>query len=161
MHALTNALLWCSAIGCGLMAGVYFSFSAFIMAALARIKPPAGIAAMNAINTVILKSSFMPLFLGTTVTSAVLALIPVFHWDATAAPAMLVGGILYVVGMFIVTMIFNVPLNNALARVADPASGAATSLWQTHLRDWTRWNHVRTFASLGAAVSFTYALVAR
>src|SRR3546814_849283 len=30
-HALTTTLLWFSAIGCGLLAGLYFSFSAFIM----------------------------------------------------------------------------------------------------------------------------------
>ena len=38
---------------------------------------------------------------------------------------MIAGGLLYVVGMFVVTMVFNVPLNNALAAV-DPASPEGT-----------------------------------
>jgi len=32
-------VLWTSAIGCRLMAGVYFAFSAFIMTSLGRIAP--------------------------------------------------------------------------------------------------------------------------
>lgn len=43
---VTSALLWGSAIGCGLMAGVYFAFSTFVMTSLGRLAPPAGAAAM-------------------------------------------------------------------------------------------------------------------
>ena len=34
MRALVTSLLWFSAVGCGLMAGLYFAFSTFIMTAL-------------------------------------------------------------------------------------------------------------------------------
>jgi uncharacterized membrane protein len=57
---LTPGLLWFSAIGCGLLAGVYFAFSTFIMTALGRIGQAQGIAAMNAINVEIVQSLFMP-----------------------------------------------------------------------------------------------------
>jgi uncharacterized membrane protein len=49
-----------STVGCGLLAGVYFAFSAFIRTSLVRIAPAAGIAAMNAINVEIVRSLFMP-----------------------------------------------------------------------------------------------------
>jgi len=65
---LVTVLLWFSAIGCSLLAGVYFAFSTFVMTALGRIDQAAGISAMNAINTVIVQSLFMPFFLGTTLT---------------------------------------------------------------------------------------------
>ena len=55
-----TVLLWFSAIGCGLLAGLYFAFSAFIMTALGRIEQTAGIAAMNAINVAIVQSLFLP-----------------------------------------------------------------------------------------------------
>ncbi len=71
-QVLTSGLLWFSALGCGLMAGVYFAFSTFIMTALGRLDQAAGIAAMNAINVDIVRSLFMPLFLGTTVAGAAL-----------------------------------------------------------------------------------------
>jgi uncharacterized membrane protein len=157
---LTPGLLWFSAIGCGLMAGVYFAFSTFIMAALARVSPAAGIAAMNAINGAILRSLFMPLFLATTLTSAALAVLAVLPWGEPGTVAMLAGGVLYGLGMFVVTMVCNVPLNNALV-AADPSAAEGAAAWARYLRNWTRWNHVRTIASLAASVLFTIALAAR
>ncbi len=160
MQILITGLLWFSAIGCGLLAGLYFAFSSFVMTALGRIGQPAGITAMNAINAAIVQSLFLPLFLGTTVTSAALALVGLFRWGEPGATAMLAGGALYVLGMFIVTMIFNVPLNNALA-AADPASSEAAPLWARYLADWTMWNHVRTVSSTVAGALFIAAIAAR
>jgi uncharacterized membrane protein len=55
-----------------------------------------------------------------------------------------------------VTMVFNVPLNNALA--AAPAGGAEqAALWQRFLDVWTMWNHVRTAGSLAAVGFFALA----
>jgi uncharacterized membrane protein len=136
LQMLTTGLLWFSAVGCGLLAGLYFAFSAFIMTALGRIGQAAGIAAMNAINVAIVQSLFLPVFLATTAASAALAVIALLRWGEAGAMAMAAGGVLYVLGMFVVTMIFNVPLNNALA-AADPASHAAASLWARYLTDWT------------------------
>src|SRR5258705_1078565 len=157
---LTSGLLWFSAGGCGVLAGVYFAFSTFVMASIARIAPAAGAAAMKAINIEIVHSLFMPLFLGTTLTGAALAVLAFFRWGEPGAIAMLAGGGIYVLGMFIVTMIFNVPLNNALAAV-DPASAQAAELWARYLRDWTFWNHVRSISSTAACVLFFAAIPAR
>ncbi|MGJ4891648.1 DUF1772 domain-containing protein [Bradyrhizobium sp. HKCCYLRH3099] len=156
---LMSGLLWFAAIGCGLMAGVYFAFSTFVMSALQRIPPPAGIAAMNAINVDIVNSPFIPFFMGTTVAAALLAVVAVVRWGEPGSLALLAAGILYVLGMFVVTLAFNVPLNNALAAV-DPASPQGAALWASYVRDWSVWNHLRTFASLGSALLFMLALVA-
>src|SRR6185369_318618 len=111
LQMLVTGLLWYSAIGCGLLAGLYFAFSAFIMTALGRIAQTSGIMAMNAINVVIVQSLFMPLFIGTTLSSLALAVAAIIRWGEAGASAMLVGGILYVVGMFLCTAVINVPLN--------------------------------------------------
>ena len=73
---------------------------------------------------------------------------------------MLAGGVLYVIGMFVFTVVFNVPLNNALAAV-DPASTEAAPLWARYLTDWTLWNHVRTIASTAACALFIWAIAVR
>ena len=160
VQPLVTALLWFAAIGCGLLGGLYYAFSAFIMSSFGRIEQSAGVSAMNAINTVILKSSFMPLFLGTTLASLLLAIFGVLRWSEPGAAALVAGGIVYVLGMFVVTMAFNVPLNNALAAV-DPAGAAAGEVWARYLKDWTLWNHVRTVASTLASGLFIAALLAR
>ena len=157
---LMSSLLWFSAIGCGLLAGVYFAFSAFIMTSLGRLDQAAGISAMNAINVDIVRSLFMPFFLGTTLASAMLAVLACLRWQEPGAIAMICGGALYVAGMFVVTIVFNVPLNDQLA-AADPASGAAAPVWARYLTEWTFWNHVRTVASTAATALFIAAIAAR
>ena len=153
-------LLWFCALGCALVAGLFFAFSAFIMTALGRIEPQAGIAAMNAINADILRSFFMPVFLGTTLASAALAVLALLELGRPGAMAMLAGGAVYVLGMFIVTMAFNVPLNNKLA-AADPAASDSAPVWTEYVKVWTSWNHARTLASIIAVALFIAAIAAR
>jgi uncharacterized membrane protein len=130
------------------------------MTALGRIGQAAGIAAMNAINVAIVQSLFMPIFLAATAASAALAVTALLRWSEPGAMAMLAGGALYVLGMFVVTVFFNVPGNDALA-ACDPASHEAASLWARYLADWTLWNHVRTVSSTGACALFIAAIAAR
>ncbi|WP_137861464.1 MULTISPECIES: anthrone oxygenase family protein [unclassified Sphingomonas] len=156
---LVPGLLWFSAIGCGLMAGLYYAFSTFIMTALGRIAPASGMAAMNAINVDILRSSFLPLFLATTVAAGLLAAAGALRWGEPGSLAMLAGGTLYLLGMFGVTMLFNVPLNDALTAAGD--GGGSAEIWARYVREWTMWNHVRTLSSTAALALFVVALVQR
>jgi uncharacterized membrane protein len=155
MALLTEILLWFCALGCALLGGVYFAFSAFIMRALREAGMP-GVTAMNAINRVILKSGFMPLFLGTTLASAALAVIGLLRPLAPGSWLLIAGGLLYVSGMFGVTMLCNVPLNNALQAVTTE-SRTGMAIWNDYLRRWTRWNHLRTVSCLAAAALFMLA----
>ena len=155
----TTGLLWFSARGCGVMAGVYFAFSTFIMTSLGRLDQAVGIAAMNAINVDIVRSLFMPLFLGTTVAGAALVVMGALRFSEPGAVSMIAGGGLYVIGMFVVTVVFNVPLNNALAAV-QPSAPEASAVWVAYLKDWVFWNHVRTVASVVASALFIAALAA-
>jgi len=149
-----------SALGCGLMAGVFFGFSAFVMRALARLPAAQGIAAMQSINIVVINPLFMAAFLGTGATCALLIVPAVRMWQGPGAACLLAGSLLYLVGTVAVTMAFNVPRNDALARV-DPASTDGARLWAGYATVWTAWNHVRTVAALAAAVLFTIALCQR
>lgn len=158
--AVVTVLLWFSIVACGLLAGVYFTFSAFAMTAFARTGAPAGIAAMTSINRVILRSLFMPLFVGSSLSSLALAMLGALNWGQPGACAALAGGAIYFGGMFGVTMIFNVPRNNALD-ASDPQAEAGRALWASYLKEWTAWNHVRTLASTAALVLFVIALEMR
>jgi uncharacterized membrane protein len=154
MEMIESTLLWFCALGCGLIGGLYFAFSAFIMRALGDIDSVAGIAAMNSINQAILRSLFMPLFFGTTLACATLVVIGFMQSGSSHGPLLIAGGLLYVIGMFVVTMACNVPLNGALLR--GGMRDAAT--WRRYLSNWTRWNHVRTIASLVASALFIASL---
>jgi uncharacterized membrane protein len=154
-QTVLTAVLWFLALGSGLIGGVFFAFSTFIMRAFSRLPAGQGAAAMNAIDSTILKSLFMPIFSGTAFVSLALGVVSLFRLGQSGAILAVAAGALYFTGMFVVTMAFNVPLNNALA-AADPASVA--DVWARYLKDWTLWNHVRTVASLIACGLFIAAL---
>jgi len=160
MEAAISILLWLVAIGCGLMAGIYFAFSTFIMASLSKLPAPQGIAAMQSINRVILRSPFMILFFGTTLASAALVIAGVISWGEKAAVMTVIAGDLYIFGMFVVTAVYNVPLNNKLDAV-DADGDEALDVWETYLRIWTRWNHARTVACVVSCGLFIHVIMVR
>ncbi|MCD8486478.1 DUF1772 domain-containing protein [Kamptonema cortianum] len=146
-----------AALGCGLIAGVFFAFSTFVMKALAQQPPAQGIATMQSINVTAINPWFMTAFLGTTVVCLVLMVSSLLRWQQPGAAYLFVSALFYLLGCFGVTMVFNVPLNDALA-VANPNSPEGTNLWARYLTNWTFWNHIRTLAAFIAAALFTMAL---
>ncbi len=141
--------LYVAAIGAGLMAGVYFAFSGFIMQSFDRLGAVAAADAMNAINDVILRSGFMILFWVSTGLYAALVVIALFDASTPARGWLIAAGLLYVIGMFVCTAAFNVPLNNRLAATADDDAGKLEA-WPHYLLHWTRWNHLRAACSLAS-----------
>src|SRR6516162_3235721 len=109
-------LTFVAALGSGLVAGIFFAFSNFVLKALARVPSVQGIAAMQSINVVVLIRWFFAVFFGTAV-----CLFSSCHYlirslaktgcglSACGQPAL--------VGTILVTIVCNVPLNDTLAGV--------------------------------------------
>jgi uncharacterized membrane protein len=157
MEGFLFALTLLAALGCGMMAGVFFAFSAFVMKALARLPAEQGVAAMQAINVAAVTPAFMAALFGTAGACAALAVSAFFAWDERFAPYLLVGSALYLVGTILLTIAYHVPRNEALA-IVEPHSADAESHWSRYLSGWTAWNHVRATAALAAAATLTIAL---
>jgi uncharacterized membrane protein len=153
---LFPVLVFTAAIGSGIVAGIFFAFSSFVMAALGRLSPEHGIAAMQSINITVINPGFMLVFMGTGLVCLAL-LVGAFWWDGTGGKLIMTAGALYLVGCIGVTMVCNVPLNDALAAV-EAGTPQAAELWARYLRDWTFWNHVRTVAPLASMILFIIAL---
>jgi uncharacterized membrane protein len=144
-------------LGTGLVAGAFCAFSTFVMRGLAALPSAQGVAAMNAINRAAPRPAFMSVFIGSAVLCAVLAVVTFVVWPEEGRVELLVGSALYVFGSFGVTVVANVPRNDALLRLA-PGTAEADAYWPAYVREWTRWNHIRTAASAAAAVLFVLAL---
>jgi len=151
-----------AALGCGLAAGVFFAFSSFVMQGLKDLPAADGIKAMNAINNAAKKPSLMILLFGTALLCLVM-MAAVFWLEGLPARADMdlvigpIGGsVVYLVGAILVTLVRNIPLNNALA-AATHADGPM--IWKTYLHDWVKWNHVRTVACTLACTLLIAALV--
>ena len=151
-------LIFAAAIGSGLVAGIFFAFSSFVMAALGRLPSDHGIAAMNAINVTVINPGFFLAFFGTAALCLAAAAGVALRWTAGSGSLVLLASVIYLAGCIAVTMLRNVPLNNALAAVT-PGTPEAGALWARYLSEWTFWNTVRTVAPIVSAVLFTLALL--
>ena len=144
-----------AAVGSGLMAGLFFVFSNTVMRALSDLPPAAGMQAMQRINVVIVNPLFLLVFLGTGTVCLGVAALTATAPEVPGHAWLLAASVCYVVGIVGVTMAFNVPLNNALDRVAAESASVA---WPAYVIAWLRWNHVRTVTGALAVGSFAWGL---
>jgi len=149
-----------SAIACALVSGVFLAFSDFIMRSLNRTTAPAtGIETMQVINREVFRWVFMFLLLGMSALSPFLIGYAYLHMVGSASVLIMTGGALYLVGVFAVSLVFNVPMNSRLDTM-DYAGAEAAAYWaNTYMPRWTFWNHVRTISSAGSAILYLLACV--
>lgn len=133
-----------------MVAGTFFAFSVYMMAALTNIDAEHGAKTMNSVNVWIVKSPWLALFL----LSALLSLaLPLYAWYSQGfqkALPLLVSGASYLLGTFLVTMLFNVPLNDKLASLQGKE---LVEFWPQYVKSWQPWNHVRTITSIISTVA--------
>jgi uncharacterized membrane protein len=132
-------------VGASLVTGLLFAFSNFVMSALRELPNESGMLTMQRINEKIINPIFLSLFLGTPVLCVIIAIKSVMNLGELANLYLLIGSICYLAGPFIITMLFNVPLNNRLAKAA---ALNADEVWPDYQVCWQRWNHVRTYIGI-------------
>ena len=161
MTALALALTVVTLALAGAMAGFFYAYSMSVMWALDAVDPKAAIASMQSINIVVRNAIFFPAFFGTPVVALVAAGL---WWKAGAGQVALLlalAAIVYLAGTFLVTLVVNVPMNEALAIATIPADPEqARTLWWNYSGPWTMWNHIRTLASFVSLLLVGWALYA-
>jgi uncharacterized membrane protein len=158
MNLAVTLLTLAAVLGSGLIAGLFFTFSTFVMQALAQVAPQNGIRTMQAINRTVMNPLTMGFFMGTALLSVAIIAYAAFTWSNPQAPWLIAGGALYLAS-FVITAGGNVPMNNAL-ETKDAASDEAAAYWQHYLSRWLTFNHVRAVAASLATVAYAYALYA-
>jgi uncharacterized membrane protein len=135
--------------------GMMYVFSTFVMRGLDRIGPVDAITAMRGINA---EANSNPVFLlgyfGATILALVVGVIAVIQLHQPGSWWGLVGAVFAILSA-VITMVFNVPLNNHLDTVNPVGLSAADAAheWQAYFSTWTAWNHARTVTSfIGAAL---------
>lgn len=146
-----------AAVGCGLVAGVFFAFSTFVMRGLDRLPPAQGLHAMQSINVTAINPLFMVALFGTALACLAVGIWSLTDTGADHAPLLIGAAVLYLVGVIGLTVGYHVPHNDALELVRATDSGAAGE-WKDYVSDWTLANHVRTIAPLVSTTLLTVAL---
>jgi uncharacterized membrane protein len=144
-----------TAIGCAAVGGLFYAFSTFVMRGLDRTRPVEAITAMRGINAEAQANApFLLMFLGSAVLALVVGVIAAIQLRQPGSWWLLAGAVFGIVAA-IITMAFNVPLNNRLDAVNPMGLSAAeaTREWQHYFTTWTAWNHLRSISGfVGAAL---------
>ena len=110
-------LILLATVGSAVSGGIFFAFSTFVMQALAKQPPSQGIATMQSINITVINPWFMAAFFAPAVAGILLSVSLLFQWQPTIAAYLLTASLLYLIGTIGVTVVGNIPLNDALAVV--------------------------------------------
>ncbi len=152
-------LLHGAVVSYALIGGAFLAFSDFVMRSLATTGGHGGLEAMQAINREVFRWIFMALFLGMAALSLVFAGYGALVLGGPAGTLIMMAGLTYLFGCFGVTVLFNVPMNEALAGM-DAASEAAQEYWvHKYVPVWTFWNSVRTAACAASAALLLFGLL--
>jgi uncharacterized membrane protein len=144
-----------AAIASAAAGGMMYVFSTFVMRGLDRTGPIAAITAMRGINAEANSNgAFLLAYFSATILAIALGIVAIVQLRQPGSWWLLAGAVFGILGA-IVTMAFNVPLNNHLDGV-DPAGlsvADAARVWHAYFSPWTAWNHVRSATSIiGAAL---------
>ncbi len=143
-----------SLISCALVAGVFLTFSDFVMKALNGARTSAGVEVMQGINREVFKTIFMVLLIGMWGVSAALGAYAYLSTPSSGGATIIAAAAIYSFGVAGVTLVFNVPMNTKLA-AKDYDSPEAAAYWaDVYFPRWTFWNWVRGVASGVAAVLY-------
>lgn len=131
----------------GLIAGIFYCWSISVTKGLALLPDKEYILAFQRLNKAILNPLFFVCFMGPVV------LLPLCLWREFH-PSLLLAAALYFIGVMLVTMAGNVPLNNMLEAfdVQQADMAAIRQLRRQFESRWNLLNHTRTICSISAFV---------
>jgi uncharacterized membrane protein len=155
LTAVQRGLILVGLLASALSAGFFYTYSISAMPGLTAADPQSAIRAMQGINSVIRTPTFAFAFFGALLFPAACAILAWLERNPRVAVFSALAAITYGIGVFAVTFLVNVPLNEALAQ-ANATSETAARIWADYQQPWTAWNHVRAVCA-SLAFAFTAA----
>lgn len=140
--------------------GFFYAWICSTMWGLDQIDPRTAITAMQGMNASVRNIVFAPAFFG---TPFVAALTGIALWISGHRPTALffgAGALIYGLFGMVLTMVVNVPMNEALALTPVPDDqDTARAIWDAYSHRWQGWNIARTIASGAAFLLMAYGAI--
>jgi len=147
----------------GLAAGLFYSWDCAIVGGLGNLPDEQYLAAFQSINRVILNPYFFMSFMGSLILLPVAAWITYKTGSTSAFYFMLAAAILYIIGVFGVTVGGNVPLNDMVDKF-DITNASSEAIKEMRLKFEANWNslqHIRAYAAILAFIAAVISLIRR
>jgi len=150
---LPNIVLFAAALATALMAGLFYSYSCSVNPGLGNLPDAEYLGAMQSINRAILNPGFFIAFFGAAILLPISAYL---NYEPDSVRFWLLAGaaVFYGAGLFGVTILGNVPLNEMLDKfVPGSASLSELSAMRVKFEDpWNTYHVIRTVAVIVALV---------
>ena len=150
---MIQIILILTILACGLIAGVFYSYSCSVNPGLKNLSDTGYLQSMQQINRAILNPVFFASFMGTLILLPLSTWLGRGHLSSTQFYYFLAASIIYIIGAFGVTIAGNVPLNEALDRF--DISSATTEQIKLHRQQFeSKWNQLHLIRTLASVASF-------
>ena len=144
-----KAFLFIALLFSGLIAGLLFGYSCSVNPGLTALPDAEYISAMQSINIAIQNPVFLTVFVGLALIFPVTVF--VYYKERPKLYYLLVSAaIVYMAGVFGVTLFFNVPLNRQLAGFSGVDRAGIRAIRQAFEGPWNAFHSIRTAAAIVA-----------
>jgi uncharacterized membrane protein len=155
---MSMILLAITTLFSGLIAGLFYAWSISVTAGLARIDNSSYLKAFQAMNRAILNPFFFIAFFGVTVLLIYLTIVSYSNSEITQFFLILSATVLYLVGVMVVTIAGNIPLNNKLEALK------IESMTEEEKKNFrvgfeSKWNSLNMFRTICSSISFLLLII--
>ncbi|MDM1555250.1 DUF1772 domain-containing protein [Chryseobacterium indologenes] len=149
---MTTVLLLITAVLTALIAGLFYAYSCSVVLGLGKLSDAEYLKAMQNINREILNPVFFMSFMG----AAVLLPVSTFflRGEQSVFIFLLLATLAYLIGVFGVTVVGNVPMNDQLDRF-DISGSTTEAIKQMRDNFENRWNFLNNIRSVFSVISIT------
>ena len=143
----TDITLIATAVFTALMAGFFFSYAVSVSLGLGKLSDKEFLNAMQNINREVQNPIFFTCFFGALIMLFITCFLYYRHHSFMY---LIVATLVYLLGVFLVTVFSNVPLNNKLALfdISNSTEITATQMRNAFEKRWNFWNNIRTTSSI-------------
>lgn len=145
---MTTTLLIITATLTALIGGLFYAYSCSVILGLGKLSDAEYLKAMQSINREILNPVFFMSFMGTAVLLPIMTFM--LRGQNPAFLFLLLATLAYLIGIFGVTMVGNVPLNNQLDQfdIVNSSTEAIKKMRDGFENRWNFLNHIRSVCSI-------------
>ncbi|MEG1216042.1 chryseobasin maturation helper ChrI [Chryseobacterium sp.] len=145
---MITVLLIITAVLTALIAGLFYAYSCSVVLGLGKLSDPEYLKAVQNINREILNPVFFMSFMGTAILLPVSAFL--FRSEQPVFIFLLLATFSYLIGVFGVTVVGNVPMNNLLDQfdISNSTTDAIKQMRDNFENRWNFLNNIRTVFSV-------------
>lgn len=145
----------------GLLAGLFYGFQCSVINGLGALANKEYLLGFQSINSEIQNPVFFLCFIGNMIILPVAAYLFYKIGSTGISTFLIIASVIYTIGVFGITVICNVPLNERLAGFdIHAASGSQLNEMRIQFEaSWNKWHQIRTIASIAVLITSIIPLV--